>query len=163
MRFFSAAVQRCVISLSCYNDFIICCCLGNRHICFATQSPAMHRCFCAHVCTGEHVCSAQCVVQQKENPTLINDKGTRKGPVTQIWHNKTQWEGCVLDIHAGEDVWHFFSIYILLPAAADEICLQKHTSLISQKQQRSVSQCTNRDTVNLPKCKSDVGQLTRNL
>lgn len=74
----SVTALHCVICLSCYNDSIISCCLGNRHICSATLSLCHAQVLCAHVCTGE--CMCLCAAQQKENRTLMNDKSIGQEP-----------------------------------------------------------------------------------
>lgn len=80
--FCTVAALHCVICLSCYNDSIICCCLGNRRICSATQMPAMYRCVCCSVWTGECECGSV------EKVTLFNESQNRKkGLLTQILYN----------------------------------------------------------------------------
>lgn len=80
--FCTVAALHCVICLSCYNDSIICCCLGNRRICSATQRPAMYRCVCCSVWTGECECGSV------EKVTLFNESQNRKkGLLIQILYD----------------------------------------------------------------------------
>lgn len=53
----TAAALHYVICLSCYNDSIICCCLGNRHICFTTQAGHI-QVLLSPVCAGECECGS---------------------------------------------------------------------------------------------------------
>lgn len=148
---------------------IICCCLGNRHICSATLSPTMYRCFCAYMCTGGCVCASRSVWHGGKRITLLNESQKHKrGMATQILHEETTlWKRSVMfwkfmqASRGGRSRRDIFSIYILLQAAANKICFQKHSSLICKKhkvclQQQKALQSTNWDDVNLPRCKSDV-------
>lgn len=139
----TVAALRCVICLSSYNDSIICCCLGNRHICCATQSAATHRCFCAHVCTGEL--------------TVFDGSGTRvalykwmlkheRRRVTKILHNETHWENDMLwkSMQASwggtrRHVTCFQSIFSC-KLRQTRFYFQKHTRLIFQKHKACLQQ-----------------------
>lgn len=78
----AALWQRCcVICLSCYNDSIICCCLGNRRICCAARIRARAGAFL--LCEQVSVC----VARWKKSHSFMNLKMGRKGLHTHILDN----------------------------------------------------------------------------
>lgn len=142
---FSVAALRCVICLSCYNDSIICCCLGNRHICSATQRPAMHRCFlCSCVHRWTCVFGAVCSAAERGSHSLMNDKSTRKARHTQILREKTHFENgglcsghpCRRPEGGEEDVTYFQSIFSY--KLRQTRFVSKHTPVLSARSTKCV-------------------------
>lgn len=152
---FSVTVLHCVICLSCYNDYYLLLSWEQTYLLCHTEPCYVQVLLCLCVYRWMCVCFTQCVAQWKENHTLMNVKSTRGAwPLKYYIMRHTVKKEChVLKIHASilrgkKQTCDIFSIYILLQAAANKICFQKHSSLICQKhkvclQQRRAPQSTN--------------------
>lgn len=155
---FAAAALHFVICLSCYNDSIISCCRGNRHICSPTQSPGLAQvllCSCVQEVNACGRPGVKCSGKRITLFELIIKAGERTGSVRYDMMSRDSRAKCRR--LEGEEHLTFFLIYIIFPAAADKIGLGKKTLQSYQAEAQSLFNTQKHSTIlKLRCCESDL-------